>query len=120
MVLQLIALIYGGNFHILAPPGISFGHEDYELNILMQQYKFFGPFPSKYQELIQGNTNIDLIIQYLVNNVPQSKMMPFSQVSEREVLREDKEFICRIMKMDPRERPTAKELLQDSWFKKEV
>ncbi|KJF60084.1 uncharacterized protein CIMG_12730 [Coccidioides immitis RS] len=29
---------------------------------------------------------------------------------------EDKEFILRIIKMDPRDKPRAKELLEDEWF----
>jgi len=47
-------------------------------------------------------------------------MTPFALVTEREVPREDKEFICRIMKIDPRDRPTAKELLQNAWFNEDV
>jgi len=47
-------------------------------------------------------------------------MTPFALVTEREVSREDKEFICKIMKMDPRDRPTAEELLEDAWFKDDV
>ena len=118
--MQLIALIYGGDFHILAPRDVPFGHEDYEISILTQQFKHFGPVPPKYRELIEGNQEIDMIIQYLFEKVPRSEMKPFSLVSEKEVLGRDKEFICKIMKMDPRERPTAKELLQDDWFREEV
>jgi casein kinase II subunit alpha len=29
---------------------------------------------------------------------------------------EDRQFVARILKMDPRERPTARELLKDEWF----
>jgi hypothetical protein len=86
----------------------------------MRLYQFFGPFPPKYRELIEGNEEINMIIQYLFEKIPQSEMKPFSQVSNREVLRQDKEFICKMMKMDPRERPTAKELLQDDWFKEKL
>jgi serine/threonine protein kinase len=98
---------------------MSSGHDEYEFNILIKQYKFFGPFPPKYAELLQGNKNIDIIIEYLFNSIPKSEMTPFSQVTEREVSKRDKEFICRIMKMDPRDRPTASELLQDDWFEEE-
>lgn len=37
--------------------------------------------------------------------------------TEREVCVRDKEFIGKIMKMDWRDRPRAKELLEDDWFK---
>ena len=41
---------------------------------------------------------------------------PFSMAEDAELTVEDRNFICKIMKMDPRERPTAKELLDDQWF----
>lgn len=47
---------------------------------------------------------------------PPESMTPFSRVTEREVMEEDKEFILKIMKMDWRDRPTARELLKDEWF----
>jgi serine/threonine protein kinase len=118
-VQKVISLIYGDDIHIQHPRGMSSGHGEYEFNILMKQYKFFGPFPPKYDELLQGNRNIDTIIEYLFNSIPKSEMTPFSQISEREVSKRDKQFICRIMKMDPRDRPTASELLQDDWFEEE-
>ena len=42
--------------------------------------------------------------------------MPFARISEREVSKEDKKFILRIMKLDPRDRPSAQQLLDDEWF----
>lgn len=39
-----------------------------------------------------------------------------SQISEAEVLKEDRDFILKIMKLDPRDRPSAEELLEDEWF----
>jgi hypothetical protein len=100
----------------MAPRNVPFGHEDYELNILIEQYKYFGPYPPKYQDLIKDDQNLHMVIQYLYDKVPQSEMKPFALVAEREVSKEDKQFICRIMKMDPRDRPTAQELLKDAWF----
>lgn len=55
-------------------------------------------------------------ILYLMQEIPQSETTPFSRTMEREVSKEDKEFIGRIMVMDWRDRPTAKELLEDKWF----
>lgn len=40
----------------------------------------------------------------------------FSQVEDKEVTAEDKRFLCGIMKTDPSDRPTAKELLRHDWF----
>ncbi|KAL2361384.1 hypothetical protein RJZ56_005742 [Blastomyces dermatitidis] len=49
-------------------------------------------------------------------SVPSYQLKPFQYASQKEISLEDKEFILRIMKMDPRDRPTAKELLEDEWF----
>lgn len=51
-----------------------------------------------------------------MHGVPREKMKPFGRITEREISKEDKAFILKIMKLDPRDRPTAKELLQDEWF----
>lgn len=36
--------------------------------------------------------------------------------SLKEICNEDKEFVLKVMKLDPRDRPSAEELLEDSWF----
>ena len=43
-------------------------------------------------------------------------MKPFERITEREISKEDKTFMLKIMKLDLRDRPTAKELLEDMWF----
>jgi hypothetical protein len=109
-------MIYGRGFHAQDPPGVSFDDEQFELKIIERQIRLFGMVPMKYQELVQGDNNIETILGYLYDIIPQNEQGMFSKVAEREVNRRDKEFICRIMKMDPRDRPTAEELLEDSWF----
>lgn len=116
---KLITLIYGAGFDIFTPREVRFGDEAYEINILMQQFKYFGPFRPKFAELFEGGgaeEELIAVIQYVFDNVPVSERRPFSQVRACEVSREDREFVCKIMKLDPRDRPTAKELLQDKWF----
>ncbi|KAF2691767.1 hypothetical protein K458DRAFT_473477 [Lentithecium fluviatile CBS 122367] len=41
---------------------------------------------------------------------------PLSIAGDPELTVEDRNFICKIMRMDPRDRPTAKELLEDPLF----
>jgi serine/threonine protein kinase len=36
--------------------------------------------------------------------------------TSKELSEKDKAFIMRIMKLDPRDRPTAADLLEDAWF----
>ncbi|KAH9223391.1 kinase-like domain-containing protein [Leptodontidium sp. 2 PMI_412] len=101
MGLPLIALIYGGDLHVLRPPkGITVDHEDYDFHIM----------------LLQDNENNIMMADWLVVNVPSERWSLFSRVCEAELPSRDRDFICRIMKMDPRDRPTAKGLLKDPWF----
>jgi hypothetical protein len=55
-------------------------------------------------------------IIWLMDKISPSQMIPFANTTESEVCQRDKEFLCRIMKMDWRDRPTAGQLLGDSWF----
>jgi hypothetical protein len=52
-----------------------------------------------------------------MQEIPAAKMTQFYRTTEREVCKNDKDFIWKIMKLDWRERPTAKELLEDEWWK---
>ena len=44
---------------------------------------------------------------------------PFYLIREKEISREDKGFLGKMMRLDPRDRPTAGELLRDEWFEDE-
>jgi len=80
----------------------------------MQQFRYFGPFPAKIADIFSEET-VESIL-WLMQAIPQEKLTPFSHTTEREVCRRDKEFIGKIMMMDWRDRPTAKELLEDKWW----
>ncbi|KAJ9244965.1 hypothetical protein DTO169E5_1346 [Paecilomyces variotii] len=109
----LITLLYGDNF-FLFKPNVPATHAEYELKILQRQCEFFGPFPLTYREICpREKLNI---LAYIMQSVPPENKKPFSRITEREVSKEDKEFILKIMKLDPRERPSAAELLRDKWF----
>jgi hypothetical protein len=116
-VLQLISLIYGGNFNLFRPRTVPYGHEEYNLEVLKQQFRYFGPFPAKYEE-IAGPETITAIL-YLMQEIPQSQTTPFQRTTEREVCQKDRAFIGKIMMVDWRDRPTAKDLLEDEWFQED-
>lgn len=113
----LISMIFGGDFNIFRPKTARYGDEDYNVEVVQSQFRYFGPFPSKIREIVNDETFQSVL--YLMHLNPPEKMTPFSLVTEREVIKEDKEFILKIMKMDWRDRPTAKELLEDEWFHSE-
>ncbi|PGH26554.1 serine/threonine protein kinase [Polytolypa hystricis UAMH7299] len=113
----LISLIYGGNFNLFRPKTVPYGHEEYNLEVLKQKFRYFGPFPGKYEEIASPMTVAAIL--YLMQEIPQSKTIPFYITTEREVCKKDKEFIGKIMMMDSRDRPTAIDLLKDEWFKED-
>lgn len=41
---------------------------------------------------------------------------PFRNWDPDEIAPADVDFICKVMQLDPEERPSAKDLLQDKWF----
>ena len=43
-------------------------------------------------------------------------MRPFHLTTAREICEADKTFVLKMMKLDPRDRLTAQELLEDKWF----
>ena len=57
------------------------------------------------------------ILDALINVIREHNLQkPFHRADDKELSEEDRAFICKIMKFDPRDRPTAEELLQDEWF----
>lgn len=111
--LQMISLIYGQDFHIFKP-NVPFDHDEYDLRILMKHYQVFGPFPTSYEEIADQERLA--VLAYIMEICPPETLKPFRYTTRREISLEDKEFICKIMKLDPRDRPSAGQLLEDEWF----
>ncbi len=105
-------MIWGLNWHIFKPD-VPADHEHYELKILMKHCQFFGPYPPSYQEIADEDTQ--KILAFVMDTV-QDTRKPFHLTRESEISKEEKAFILKIMQLDPRDRPTAKQLLHDEWF----
>lgn len=106
-------MIGGDNFFIFKPK-FPRGHDEYELDTLAKYHIYFGPYPPSYADLADQETL--QILSAVMNNVPSEKLKPFTLASQREISKEDRAFVLKIMKLDPRDRPTAKDLLDDEWF----
>jgi len=78
-------------------------------------YKYFGPFPQSYHD-IEDDTS-GPVVNFITSQGPPEK--PFHKVGPREIPRADVEFLSKIMKLDPHERPTAEQLLADVWLTEE-
>lgn len=112
---QILSLLYGGDYHLFNPAieGLTPDDDDYFFTVLKRMYKFFGPFPPNFCD----NADTMTIINSFNNSGPPEK--PFHLVTTREIPAADKTFILKVMKLDPRERPTVEELLEDEWFTEE-
>ncbi|KAF1951620.1 kinase-like protein [Byssothecium circinans] len=111
----LISLIWGQNWHIFIPKGYSVDDPEYPTQVLVKQTSIFGPFPQSYLDIAdEERVGILAVIDNYVSDNGLRK--PFSMAVDPELTVEDRDFICKIMRMDPRDRPTAKELLEDEWF----
>ncbi|OBT75111.1 hypothetical protein VF21_05498 [Pseudogymnoascus sp. 05NY08] len=103
--------------HLQTP--VPADHEEYELEILMKHCQFFGPYPLSYKDL--ANLETQNVLAYVMNTVGgatsgRDMRKPFYLIREAEILKEDRTFLGRMMRLDPRDRPTATELLGDEWF----
>lgn len=111
--IQLISLIYGRGFHIFKPD-VPADHDNYDVKILMKHHRCFGPFPLSYEE-IADQTRLS-VLTWIMENSPADTLRPFHLTTEREICKNDKDFVSKAMKLDPRDRPSARELLEDPWF----
>jgi serine/threonine protein kinase len=111
---QLISLLYGEGFHIFKP-NVPPDHEDYDTDILLKHHRCFGPFPKSYAEIADEQRLAVLV--WIMENSPAETLRPFHLTTEKEISQEDKEFVLRPMKLDPRDRPSARQLLEDNWFR---
>ena len=112
---KLISLIFGKNFHIFSPPGVDVADPAYPVEVIKRHDRFFGPYPMSCLTLADDDRLETLTM--LINSV--DKRTPFKLASPREIAKEDRDFILKLMKLDPRDRPSAKELLQDAWLREQ-
>jgi serine/threonine protein kinase len=96
-------------------PDVPADHEDYDYKIIMRYHQRFGPFPWTFAEIADEDTLKALT--WVMSETPPDSIQPFHQVSSEEIFEADKAFVLRTLKLDPRDRPTATELLDDVWFK---
>lgn len=106
-------MIWGLNFHIFEPEEPE-DDEMYDTKIVVNQHQWFRSFPISYKEIADKDTQEALV--GIMSAVAPEKMKPFRYLSEREICSADKAFVHKIMRLDPRDRTTARELLQDAWF----
>lgn len=110
--MKLISLVWGQNWHIFKPSNVDPTDSGYSIEVLRRHDEYFGPFPLSYTSLADDDRLDTLTI--ITESV--EKRTPFEMASSLEIAKEDRDFISKLMQLDPRDRPSAKKLLQDAWF----
>jgi casein kinase II subunit alpha len=112
---KLISLLWGKGLHLFKPPNIPADDDEFPVHVPVQQARYFGPFPLTYEEVLDEKLNRALAAVH-VHIDERDLRKPFFLEEDEEVTQEDKDFICKTMRLDPRDRPSADELLADRWF----
>lgn len=106
--------MHGGDDHHFDPgwEGITPEDQNYEFTVLKRRYNSFGPFPPSIADMLDPDSTD--IVHFLNQQGPPQR--PLQRWTIKEIPSADNRFIRRILKMDPRERPTVEEILEDEWF----
>ncbi|KAL8935262.1 MAG: hypothetical protein Q9211_004787, partial [Gyalolechia sp. 1 TL-2023] len=116
-VLEALAVLHENGFlHTGHPANVPFDDEHYGFRVLVEQVRRFGPFNNNFEEIADAE-RLAICTGAIVYIQENQKWLPFSMSEDDELARPDRDFIAKMMKLDPRDRPTARELLQDAWFK---
>ncbi|KAG4429474.1 hypothetical protein IFR05_015037 [Cadophora sp. M221] len=116
----VISLIWGLNWHMFKPDpkDATADDEEYLIHIIIRQLAQLGPTPKSYIDLIpREDSDRWSILSSATQYIKESqKRRPFKLIEDDCLREDDRVFLLRVMTWDPRDRPTAKELLQDPWF----
>ena len=97
------------------PPGTDQDQKTYRTLMIMLQTAFFGPFPSSFLEISNKVSKelLDTFEKGIANSGGRAKITSGVLMS---MPKDALQFLNRMMKLDPRQRPSAQELLEDPWL----
>jgi len=100
---------------LFSPLGVDDKDEIYRVVILMLQCGYFGPFPRKFEGL-SDDVEMEVLdgIEGLVTQNGGRRL--FRNTLDNKISQEAVTFLDKVMKLDPRDRPSPQELLQDQWL----
>lgn len=89
--------------------------EFYLTMVLTLQCAYFGPFPHKYVELSNDITmeHLDGMEELVMH---KGGRQIYRNTLAANISKEAIRFLDKLMKLDPRDRPSPQELLQDQWL----
>ncbi|KAL9636052.1 MAG: hypothetical protein Q9164_003076 [Protoblastenia rupestris] len=97
----------GNKWHIFKPNDVPFESDEYPLQVLIEQVSIFRPVPMNYGGIADiERLGLLTTVMILINEHILRK--PFHLSTDKELSVEDKTFIGKIMKLDPRDRPAVR------------
>lgn len=108
-------LIYG-DYYPFNPRngGAEVNDDEYDFGVLMKHHQYLGPFPISFGEIADEGTQNAIVLA--MKAVPPEEMKPLPMITQKEIPKVDNIFLQKILKLDPRDRPTAKQILEDDWW----
>jgi casein kinase II subunit alpha len=104
--------------HIFVPDDVGPDDERFPFLVLMMQIRYFGPVPNGFFELLDDEAAE--LLRYLINQQDGEEggdsMGLFSKAGLDKISVEDREFVCFLMRLDPRDRPSAEMALAHPWL----
>ncbi|KAH6875667.1 STE/STE20 protein kinase [Alternaria rosae] len=109
-------MIYGSYINPCIPEGprIEDDRPNLPLDVMLRQLHWFGPFPEKIVEVADAES-ADIIPAFKEYNMPAQQGI-FETIPETTSSKKDNKFIRKMMKLDWRDRPSARDLLEDEWW----
>jgi serine/threonine protein kinase len=103
--------LISGHYVFLPKNASPPGDPQLSLAVLQVQNDFYGPIGREAFKGVADDSILPLLQKF------EEKYQPFSlSAASQRIRQEDVDFFGYIMKIDPRQRPTAREILQHSWF----
>ena len=100
--------------HFFNPPNTDEADDTYLSQVLISQFGFFGPAPQKYKEIATPMmAEIDALGQAVVTS---GGVHRYQSTLAHYLSAADIQFLLSFMKIDLRDRPSAKDLLESQWF----
>ncbi|KAJ8069391.1 hypothetical protein OCU04_003045 [Sclerotinia nivalis] len=94
--------------------GVKVDDDEYDFGVLMKHHQYLGPFPLSFCEISDEPTQNAVVLAMTL--VPSEKMKPLPWITQREIMKVDNVFLQKILKLDHRDRPTVKQILEDEWW----
>jgi hypothetical protein len=109
----MLSLLFGNNYHAFEPD-IPEDDPDYLLHVLLKYYRILGPWPASLEDFADS-IRIG-VMAHVADMSPRETLRLLAWVEDGEIDEQDRRFLLRTLKLGPRDRSSARELLEEDWL----